>query len=55
MGLEDAIHTAILTLKENFEGAITPENIEIGVISSKDRKFKPMSKEEISDFLKEVE
>mmetsp|Transcript_31571 Transcript_31571/g.61848 ORF Transcript_31571/g.61848 Transcript_31571/m.61848 type:complete len:237 (+) Transcript_31571:67-777(+) len=55
MGLEDAIHTAILTLKENFEGAITSENIEIGVISSKDKTFKPMSKEEISDFLKEVE
>ncbi|GAB5370233.1 hypothetical protein AAMO2058_001474700 [Amorphochlora amoebiformis] len=55
MGLEDAIHTSILTLKENFEGAITSENIEIGVISTKDQTFKPMSKEEISDFLKEVE
>merc|ERR1719263_1387493 len=28
--LEDAIHTAILTLKEGFEGAITADNIEIG-------------------------
>lgn len=55
MGLEDAIHTSILTLKENFEGAITAENIEIGVISSKDKTFRAMSKEEITDFLKEVE
>ena len=55
MGLEDAIHTAILTLKENFEGAITAENIEIGIISSKDKTFKAMSKDEITDFLTEVE
>jgi len=55
MGLEDAVHTAILTLKENFEGAITNENIEIGIISLKDKTFKTKSKEEISDLLKEVE
>ena len=29
--LEDAIHTAILTLKEGFEGQMTEHNIEIGV------------------------
>eukprot|EP00971_Amphidinium_carterae_P258647 5133632-Amphidinium_carterae.1 len=41
MELEDAIHTAILTLKEGFEaradplvyeGAITADNIEIGIV-----------------------
>jgi 20S proteasome subunit alpha 2 len=31
MELEDAIHTAILTLKEGFEGAITESNIESGL------------------------
>lgn len=55
MGLEDAIHTAILTLKENFEGAITPENIEIGLIDNKTKKFKVMDKDAIKDFLAEVE
>ena len=32
MELEDAIHTAILTLKEGFEGQMTENNIEISVI-----------------------
>ena len=32
MEIEDAIHTAILTLKEGFEGAIDENNIEIGVV-----------------------
>jgi len=31
---------AILTLGEGFEGEITKENIEIGVVSTTDRKFK---------------
>ncbi|KAL0601621.1 Proteasome subunit alpha type-2 [Plecturocebus cupreus] len=29
--LEDAIHTAILTLKESFEGQMTEDNIEVGI------------------------
>merc|ERR1712168_919696 len=29
--LEDAVHTAILTLKESFEGQMTEDNIEIGL------------------------
>lgn len=37
--LEDAIHTAILTLKEGFEGQIASDNIEIGIIG-KDQKFR---------------
>ncbi|KAK1273873.1 Proteasome subunit alpha type-2 [Acorus gramineus] len=39
MELEDAIHTAILTLKEGFEGQISGKNIEIGVIDS-EKKFR---------------
>jgi hypothetical protein len=30
--LEDAVHTAILTLKEGFEGQMTETNIEIGIV-----------------------
>ena len=29
--LDDAVHTAILTLKEGFEGQMTEDNIEIGI------------------------
>merc|ERR1711872_297359 len=29
--LDDAVHTAILTLKESFEGQMSKDNIEIGV------------------------
>ncbi|CBI25749.3 unnamed protein product, partial [Vitis vinifera] len=39
MELDDAVHTAILTLKEGFEGQISSKNIEIGIIGT-DRKFR---------------
>jgi len=32
MEIEDAVHTAILTLKEGFEGQMTENTIEIGII-----------------------
>jgi len=52
--LEDAIHTAILTLKEGFEGAMTEHNIEIGIVGE-DRKFRVLSPAEVKDYLQEVE
>merc|ERR550514_1660605 len=52
--LEDAIHTAILTLKEGFEGQMTENNIEISVIGE-DRKFRVLTPSEIKDYLAEVE
>merc|ERR1712039_964397 len=52
--LEDAIHTAILTLKESFEGQLTSENIEIGVVRE-DRKFEILSPERIHDLISELE
>mmetsp|Transcript_42234 Transcript_42234/g.92035 ORF Transcript_42234/g.92035 Transcript_42234/m.92035 type:complete len:236 (+) Transcript_42234:102-809(+) len=52
--LEDAIHTAILTLKEGFEGAITAENIEIGIVGE-DRKFRTLTPSQVQDYLGEVE
>ncbi|KAI7750300.1 hypothetical protein M8C21_005821 [Ambrosia artemisiifolia] len=52
MELEDAIHTAILTLKEGFEGQISGKNIEIGVIEA-DRTV--LTAAQIEDYLQEVE
>ena len=37
--LEDAIHTAILTLKEGFEGQISESNIEIALVNN-DKQFR---------------
>jgi 20S proteasome subunit alpha 2 len=52
--IEDAIHIAILTLKEGFDGAMDENNIEIGVIGE-DRKFRVLSPSEVKDYLAEVE
>jgi len=50
--LEDAIHTAILTLKEGFEGQMTEHNIEMAIVNEKG--FKPLSVSEIKDYLSSV-
>ncbi|GJJ75753.1 20S proteasome subunit alpha 2 [Entomortierella parvispora] len=62
--LEDAIHTAILTLKEGFEGQMTENTIEIGIItgvvSTKDDgavvlpEFRKLSPVEIKDYLANI-
>jgi 20S proteasome subunit alpha 2 len=54
IGIEDAIHTALLTLKEGFEGQVSGNNIEVGVIGP-DRKFRVLSTAEVNDYLQEVE
>jgi len=54
MELDDAIHTAILTLKEGFEGEISSKNIEIGKIGT-DKVFRVLTPAEIDDYLAEVE
>ncbi|KAG6522430.1 hypothetical protein ZIOFF_019570 [Zingiber officinale] len=54
MELDDAVHTAILTLKEGFQGQISSKNIEIGIIGI-DRKFRVLTPAEIDDYLAEVE
>ncbi|KAF9936687.1 Proteasome subunit alpha type-2 [Modicella reniformis] len=58
--LEDAIHTAILTLKEGFEGQMTENTIEIGVITeiptTKDNgavvlpEFRKLALNEVKDY-----
>lgn len=52
--LEDAIHTAILTLKEGFEGELNENNIEIGIIGE-DKNFKILTSTQIKDYISEVE
>jgi len=47
--LEDAVHTAILTLKESFEGQMTEDNIEIGVCN--ERGFRVLNAAETKDYL----
>ena len=49
MDIEDAIHTAILTLKESFEGELTAKNIEVGVLRTNDpnKEFKILTVAEI--------
>jgi 20S proteasome subunit alpha 2 len=34
ISVEDAIHTALLTLKEGFEGQMTEKTIEIGIVGT---------------------
>jgi len=46
--LEDAVHTAILTLKEGFEGQMTEDNVEIGVCDA--NGFKRFTPEEVKDY-----
>jgi len=54
MELEDAIHTALLTLKEGFEGQMSGDNVEIGIVGE-DRKFRVLTAAEVTDYLEEVE
>lgn len=54
MELEDAIHTALLTLKEGFEGQITAENIEVAIVDQNE-KFRVLTCEQVRDYLEEVE
>lgn len=53
LNVDDAIHTAISTLKEGFDGQLTADLMEIGVVRE-DRKFRTLSTTEIQDFLNEV-
>mmetsp|Transcript_15438 Transcript_15438/g.28738 ORF Transcript_15438/g.28738 Transcript_15438/m.28738 type:complete len:236 (-) Transcript_15438:122-829(-) len=52
MELEDAIHTALLTLREGFEGEMNAENIEVGVV--RNGKFSILTPEQIQDYLDEA-
>ena len=50
ISLEDAIHTAILTLKEGFEGQMTEKTIEIGIVGHATKSIVGEGKEPIPVF-----
>lgn len=52
--LEDAIHTALLTLKEGFEREMNETNIEIGIVDES-RVFRVLSQSEVRDYLAELQ
>lgn len=65
MELDDAVHTALLTLKEGFEGEMTPETVEIGIIGPEDTqdsgiegrpggRFRRLTVDEIKDYLEQI-
>ena len=65
ISLEDAIHTALLTLKEGFEGQMTENSLEIGIIGTStvgvyggERKsiplFRKLSLNEVKDYLANI-
>jgi len=47
--LDDAVHTAILTLKESFEGQMDENNIEIGICDH--TGFRRLRPDEVKDYL----
>jgi 20S proteasome subunit alpha 2 len=62
ISLEDAIHTALLTLKEGFEGQMTEKTIEIGIIGTSTQSpigqsgkkvpcFRKLTESEVKDYL----
>jgi len=53
MELEDAVHTALLTLREGFEGEMTCDNIEVAVVDDT-RVFRSLTAAEIQDYLDEA-
>ncbi|KAJ1934995.1 Proteasome subunit alpha type-2 [Linderina macrospora] len=60
MELEDAVHTAILTLKEGFEGQMTETSIDVGIIGGLGVEggakptFQCLSPAEIKDYLSNI-
>ena len=52
MELEDAIHAALLTLKEGYEGKMDENNIEVGI--STESGFRVLGASEVRDYLEEI-
>jgi 20S proteasome subunit alpha 2 len=52
--LKDAIHTALLTLCEGFEGEMAAPNTEVRIVSTKDRVFPLLPPAQVQDYLDEA-
>lgn len=50
--LDDAVHTAILTLKEGFEGQMTADNIEVGICDV--NGFRKLDPSNVKDYLANI-
>ncbi|KAF6200043.1 hypothetical protein GE061_006343 [Apolygus lucorum] len=50
--IEDAVHTAILTLKEGFEGQMTSDNIEVGICD--ENGFRVLDPNSVKDYLANI-
>merc|ERR1712232_1341855 len=55
MEIEDAVHAALLTLKDGFEGVMTSNNIDVAVVHVSDGKFHRLSSQQIQDYLDEAD
>lgn len=53
MELDDAVHIALLTLRESYEGEMTEFNIEVGLIGE-DKVFRILTPAEVRDYLDEA-
>jgi 20S proteasome subunit alpha 2 len=53
MELDDAVHVALLTLRESYEGEMTENNIEVAVVTE-DKVFRVLTPEEVKDYLDEA-
>ena len=53
MELDDAVHIALLTLRESNEGEMTEHNIEVGIIGE-DKIFRILTPAEVRDYLDEA-
>lgn len=53
MELDDAVHIALLTLRESFEGEMNEFNIEVGIVTA-DRQFRVLTPAEVRDYLDEA-
>jgi len=51
--LDDAVHIALLTLRESYEGEMTENNIEVAIVGA-DRVFRILSPSEVKDYLIEA-
>ncbi|EGG14601.1 hypothetical protein DFA_10859 [Cavenderia fasciculata] len=51
--LEDAVQTALITLKEGFETQMTESNMELAMIGA-DKKFKILTSSQIGDYLQNL-
>jgi 20S proteasome subunit alpha 2 len=52
ISLDDAVHTALLTLKEGFEGQLTEKTVEVGIVTSTPgatSTFRLLSEQEVRD------